>query len=215
VAHGWQLQAVARLDCSLPLVFRFAFSSLHYQASSPSTLPIPVLLISLPCFKLPCFLPFSFSISFSPFLPSHSSFLCFKTSLPFQFQKIPLSPSKLYLSSFTSHLPVVLALLGPLAPFSLCFFPVPLSFVQKNFPPLLVFQPPLSSLSLVLFKKTPPSSLLLVRLRSKSCCGWSNSFFFFLYILFYICGDPKMGYNTNNNFFSNNNHSSKKASYLL
>ena len=157
VAHGWQLQAVARLDCSLPLVFRFAFSSLHYQASSPSTLPIPVLLISLPCFKLPRFLPFSFSISFSPFLPSHSSFLCFKTSLPFQFQKIPLSPSKLYLSSFTSHLPVVLALLGPLAPFFLCFFPVPLSFVQKKLSPSFSFPAPsLVPLSRYFFKKNSP-----------------------------------------------------------
>jgi len=54
--------------------------------------------------KLPRFLPFSFSISFPLFPSSHSSFLCFKTSLPFQFQKIPLSRSKHYLSSFPSHL---------------------------------------------------------------------------------------------------------------
>ena len=47
----------------------------------------------------------SFPISFPLFLPSHSSFLCFKTSLPFQFQKIPLSRSKLYLSSFPSPSP--------------------------------------------------------------------------------------------------------------
>ena len=50
------------------------------------------------------FLPF-FPILFPLFLPSHNSFLCFKTSLPFQFQKIPLSRSKLYLSSFPSHPP--------------------------------------------------------------------------------------------------------------
>ena len=53
VAHGRQLQAVARLDCSLPLVFHFAFSSLHFQASSLSTLPIYVLLNCPLCFKLP------------------------------------------------------------------------------------------------------------------------------------------------------------------
>ena len=66
---------------------------------------------------------------------------------------------------------------------------------------------------------------LINSLGSKSCCGWSaigrdcrgsaplilagraagrgtvskrhcsNSFFFFIYVFFYICGDPKMGYN--------------------
>jgi len=113
VAHGRQLQAVARLDCSLPLVFRFAFSSLHYQASSPSTLPIYVLLHSPLCFKLPpsslrsplCSKIFPlFSLSFLPLSlvpnknrPSLSFFffslLVFQPSLSFQ---------KLYLSSFPS-----------------------------------------------------------------------------------------------------------------
>jgi len=127
-----------------------------FQTSFPSLLSVHSALVQLSKGS-PALVPSSvffspsFPISFPLFLPSHSSFLCFKTSLPFQFQKIPLSPSKLYLPSFTSHLPVVLALLGPLAPFFLCFFPVPLSFVQKKLSPSLVFQPPLSSLSLVLF----------------------------------------------------------------
>jgi hypothetical protein len=88
VAHGRQLQAVARLDCSLPLVFRFAFSSLPYQASSLSTLPIYVLLNSLPCFKLPHILSFLslhslFSRSnFSPLLNSHSTSPRFKLPPP-------------------------------------------------------------------------------------------------------------------------------------
>jgi len=84
VAHGWQLQAVARLDCSLPLVFHFAFSSLHYQASSPSTLPIPLLLNSLPCFKLPPFSPFPL-FSFKRAL-SHPK----KSSSPLFFFRFPL-----------------------------------------------------------------------------------------------------------------------------
>jgi len=127
-----------------------------FQKSFPSLLSVHSALVQLSKGS-PAFVPSSvffspsFPISFPLFLPSHSSFLCFKTSLPFQFQKIPLSPSKLYLSSFTSHLPLVLALLGPLAPFFLCFFPVPLSFVQKKLSPSLVFQPPLSFLSLILF----------------------------------------------------------------
>jgi hypothetical protein len=100
----------------------------------------------------------SFPISFPLFLPSHSSFLCFKTSLPFQFQKIPLSPSKLYLSSFTSHLPVLLAFLGPLAPFSLfASFPFPSPLFKKTFP---LFSFPASSLVPLsrsfLKKKLPP-----------------------------------------------------------
>jgi hypothetical protein len=90
----------------------------------------------------------SFPISFPLFLPSHSSFLCFKTSLPFQFQKIPLSPSKLYLSSFTSHLPLVLALLGPFLPLLLSRSPL---LCSKKLSPSLVFQPTVSSLSPVLF----------------------------------------------------------------
>jgi len=51
---------------------------------------VPLLLAVLMCLyfppfvsKLPRFLPFSFSISFPLFPSSHSSFLCFKTSLPF------------------------------------------------------------------------------------------------------------------------------------
>jgi hypothetical protein len=88
VAHERQLQAVARLDCSLPLVFRFTFSSLPYQASSLSTLPVYILLNSLPCFKLPCILSFLslcslFSRSnFSPLLNSHSASPCFKLPPP-------------------------------------------------------------------------------------------------------------------------------------
>jgi len=88
VAHERQLQAVARLDCSLPMVFRFTFSSLPYQASSLSTLPVYILLNSLPCFKLPCILSFLslcslFSRSnFSPLLNSHSASPCFKLPPP-------------------------------------------------------------------------------------------------------------------------------------
>jgi hypothetical protein len=99
----------------------------------------------------------SFPISFPLFLPSHSSFLCFKTSLPFQFQKIPLSPSKLYLSSFTSHLPLVLALLGPLAPFFLLLLSrSPLLCSKKTFPLFSFPAPSLVPLSRSFLKKLPP-----------------------------------------------------------
>ena len=48
----------------------------------------PIRFQSFPIFSL------SFPISFPLFLPFHSNSLCFKTSLPFQFQTSPLSSKK-------------------------------------------------------------------------------------------------------------------------
>jgi hypothetical protein len=66
------------------------------------------------------------------------------------------SRSQLNFSSFLSKKPPLL-FQRCLAPFFFCFFPVPLSFVQKNFPPLLVFQPSLS------FPKKNSPLLLVLR----------------------------------------------------
>jgi len=107
VAHGWQLQAVARRDCSLPLVFRFAFSSLHYQASSLSTLPIYFSLKFPPLFQAsPCsFLPFSLSspfvFFFSLFSPLLSLFLSFRP--PFSL----LALSGIYRAKGSRGVPIV------------------------------------------------------------------------------------------------------------
>jgi len=67
-----------------------------FQKSFPSLLSVHSSLVQLSKGS-PTFVPSSvffspsFPISFPLFLPSHNSFLCFKTSLPFQFRKIPLS----------------------------------------------------------------------------------------------------------------------------
>ena len=148
----------------------FVFLSLCFR--NPFLLFSPFTLLSFNFPKVPllsflllCFSPLLFLSRFLSSYPLTVAFFVSKLPSPFSFKRSlsPLQNSTSPPSHLTSLL--FLALLGPLAPFFLCFFPVPLSFVQKKLSPSLFFQPPsLVPLSRSFFKKTPPSSLLLVRL---------------------------------------------------
>ena len=120
-----------------------------FQKSFPSLLSVHSALVQLSKGS-PAFIPSSvffspsFPISFPLFLPSHGSFLCFKTSLPFLVSKDPSLPFKtlpllLHISppcSFSVPWP-----LGPFLPFA--SFPFPSPLFKKTFP---LFSFPTSSL---------------------------------------------------------------------
>jgi len=130
--------------------------------------------------SFPVFSP-SFPISFPLFLPSHNSFLCFKTSLPFQFQKSPLSSKNNLPCSFLPFSPFSLLSFKLLSlfqfPKSLSSLPPfvpssPLSFVQTPLPPFVPSSPPLLVLRAVFIGQ---SLLLCVGSRGAACCrAWGE-----------------------------------------
>ena len=126
-----------------------------FQKSFPSLLSVHSALVQLSKGS-PAFVPSSvffspsFPISFPLFLPSHSSFLCFKTSLPFLVSKDPSLPFKTLPLLLHISPPCSFSVPWPLSSFA--SFPFPSSLFKKTFP-LFSFPAP----SLVLFlKKLPP-----------------------------------------------------------